>query len=132
MVNKIQSIFDKYNDDAYKYTAEPATGEQLDSFLGNCQARGIPAVIVNELMEYYRQNNNFFNYFTCDDIAIFEWYGNGGNCLWLGQRDLWTFRCLIDKHKYAIGDAGNDSFGDDYEFDTIEEMLEAFLSGRKV
>ena len=95
-MNKIQSIFDKYNDKTFKYTAEPATGEQLNSFLGNCKPRGIPAVIVNELMEYYKQNNNFFNYFTCDDITIFEWYDNGDNCLWLGQRDLWTFRCLIE------------------------------------
>lgn len=54
------------------------------------------------------------------------------SCLWLGQRDLWTFRCLVNKHKYAIGDAGDESFGEDYEFDTIEEMLQAFLSGEKI
>lgn len=68
-------------------------------------------------------------YFECDNILIFECYEQG--CLWLGQRDLWTFRCLLEKHKYAIGDASEDSFGGDYEFDTIEDMLQAFLSGDK-
>jgi len=131
-LNAIQEIFDKYHDDMYEYTAEPATEEQLNAFLKNCRSRNIPDNITEELLAYYRQNNNFFKYFTCDDPIIFEWFDTGNDCLWLGQRDLWTFRCLVSKHKYAIGGAGDDSFGDDYEFDTIVEMLEAFLSGEKV
>ena len=130
-MNRIQEIFDTYHD-VCCYTARPATEEQLTTFLENCRFRNIPTSIVEELTAYCRQNNNFFEYFVCDDPTIFEWFDAGDDCLWLGQRDLWTFRCLVSKHKYAIGAAGDDSFGDDYEFDTIEEMLEAFLSGRKV
>ena len=129
-MNKIQELFDQYNDECYKYSCEPATEAQIQIFVENCKTHVVPADIINELVEYYKLNNNFFKYFICDDLLIFEWYDQG--CLWLGQRDLWSFRCLVDKHKYAIGDAGNDSFGEDYEFDTIEEMLHAFLSGEKV
>ena len=128
-MNRIQKLFESY-EKGYTCKYQPATEKQLRVFLANCQAHNVPGEIVNELAEYYKLNNNFFNYFTCDDPDIFEWYEDG--CLWLGQRDLWTFRCLVSKHKYAIGDASNDSFGEDYEFDTIEKMLHAFLSKRKI
>ena len=52
--------------------------------------------------------------------------------LMVGTKRYVTFRCLLKKHKYAIGDASEDSFGEDYEFNTIEEMLQTFLSGNKV
>lgn len=129
-MNRVQELFDKYNDECYEYSCRPATEKQLLVFLENCKTHNVPAEIVDELAEYYKLNNNFFEYFECDDSTIFEWYEQG--CLWLGQRDLWTFRCLVDEHKYAIGDAGDDSFGEDYKFDTIEEMLQAFLSGEKI
>ena len=129
-MNKIQKLFNKYNDECYEYFCEPATQEQLQIFIENCNERNIPVEIINGLADYYKFNNKFFGYFKCDDTAIFQWLEYG--CLWLGQRDLWSFRCLLDKHKYSIGDASNDSFGKDYEFDTIEEMLEAFLSGDKI
>jgi len=129
-VNRIQELFDKYIDECYEYSCEPATEKQLQVFLENCKNHNVPVEIIDELVEYYKLNNNFLEYFNCDDPEIFEWYEDG--CLWLGQRDLWTFRCLVNKHKYAIGDAGDESFGEDYEFDTIEEMLQAFLSGEKI
>ena len=128
----IQEIFDKYDGDCYDYEVSPATEEQLNTFLKNCRERGIPEDIVSELLAYYKQTNNFFDYTRCDDLLLFEWYDNDDDCLWLGQRDMWSFRCLIGKRKYAIGDAGDASFGEDYEFDTIEEMLIAFLSGEKI
>lgn len=129
-MNRIQEIFDRYDDENYRYTCKPATEAQLQVFLQNCRAHGVPDAITKELAAYYKLNNNFFEYFTCDDSAIFEWLEDG--CLWLGQTDLWSFRCLIHKHKYAIGDGGNDSFGEAYEFDTIEEMLHAFLSKERL
>lgn len=128
--NRIQALFDKYKDGEYNYSCQSATESQLQEFIKNCMTYGVPAKIADELVAYYKLNNNFFEYFECDDLTIFEWYEEG--CLWLGQRDLWTFRCLLEKHKYAIGDASEDSFGEDYEFDTIEEMLQAFLSGDKI
>ena len=127
--NRIQALFDKYRDN-YKLSCKPATEKELQEFRKNCIAYGIPTEIMNQLVEYYKLNNNFFGYFECDNILIFEWCDQG--CLWLGQSDMWTFRCLLKKHKYAIGDASEDSFGEDYEFNTIEEMLQTFLSGNKV
>ena len=130
-MNHIQEIFNKYDTRRGEtMICKPATEKQLGAFRRNCKKHNIPEKIVSELVEYYKLNDNFFNYFKCDDIDIFEWVKYGS--LWLGQRDLWSFTCLISKHKYAIGDARNESFGEDYEFDTIEEMLTAFLSGEKV
>lgn len=123
--NRIQVLFDKYRDN-YRLSCKPATENQLHGFWKNCMDYGVPAEIMDDLVAYFKLNNSFFGYFECD----FEWYEQG--CLWLGQRDLWTFRCLLKKHKYAIGDASEDSFGEDYEFDTIEQMLQAFLSGDKI
>jgi len=134
-MNEIQALFDRYKDKCLErlcrdYICEPATQEQLQVFLTNCKVHDVPIKITNELVDYHKQNNSFFDYFRCDDLSIFEWHE--GNCLWLGQVDFWTFRCLISKHKYAIGDASDDSFGKDYEFDTIEQMLQTFLSRDKV
>lgn len=127
--NRIQVLFDKYRNN-YRLSCKPATENQLQGFRKNCMDYGISTEIMDELVAYFKLNNSFFGYFECDNILIFEWCEQG--CLWLGQRELWTFRCLLEKHKYAIGDASEDSFGEDYEFDTIEEMLQAFLSGDKI
>jgi len=108
----------------------PATKEQINSFIINCKNNNIPQPIQEELIEYYKTCKSFFGYFDCDDEAIFEWIAD--DCLWLGQQDLWTFRCMVTKHKYAIGDAGGDSFGEEYEFDTIFDMLEGYLSEKTV
>lgn len=129
-MNKIEEIFSKYNNDN-EGDIVPATSQELKTFIHNCNANNIPVNIVDDLVEYYKLSNSFFNYYKCDDSAIFEWYKDDG-CLWLGQKDLWTFRCLVDKRKYSIGDASNDSFGPKYEFDTIDDMLESFLSGKTI
>jgi hypothetical protein len=129
-MSRIEELFNKYPKD-YEVSITPATDEQIAIFVNNCKKYDIPETIKAELVEYYRLNNNFFNYFTCDDSMLFEWFDED-NCLWLGQRDLWTFRCLVGRHKYSIGDAGYHSFSPHHEFDTIEEMLEAFLSGQAI
>ena len=85
-MNKIQKIFDKYDNEFCEYKCKPATEKQIQAFIENCKTYNVPAEIVSELVEYYKLNNNFFDYFECDDSAIFEWYEQ--DCLWLGQRDL--------------------------------------------
>ena len=82
---------------------------------------GVPTEIMDELVAYFKLNNSFFGYFECDNILIFEWYEQG--CLWLGQRDLWTFRCLLKSINMRLAMLPEDSFGEDYEFSTIDEML---------
>jgi hypothetical protein len=129
-MNIVEELFNKYQQD-YAVKIMPATTEQIVTFIKNCKKYNVPEKIVEELTNYFKMNNNFFNYFLCDDERIFEWYQEQ-NCIWLGQRDLWTFRCLVDKHRYAIGDAMNESFGDNYEFDSVYEMLDSFLSGKTI
>jgi len=43
-------------------------------FLENCKNHNVPVEIIDELVEYYKLNNNFLEYFNCDDPEIFEWY----------------------------------------------------------
>ena len=106
----------------------PATEEQIASFRKNCDEREVPEKIKEELTDYYRQNNSFFNYFTCDDVGIFEWWDDYRE-LWLGCIDMDVYRYSTEKGKYTIGDAGDPSYGEEFEFDSIEEMLVAALGG---
>ena len=124
-----KSLLEKY-EKRWGADIVPATDEQMKQFVSNCKKHNIPQSIQEELIEFYKICKSFFGYCECDDEMIFEWIDQ--DCLWLGQQDLWTFRCLINKHKYSIGDAGSDSFGEEYEFNTIWEMLEGYLSERTI
>ena len=64
--NRIQTLFDKYRDN-YKLSCKPATESQLIEFQKNCMNYGVPSEIMDELVAYYKLNNNFFGYFECDD-----------------------------------------------------------------
>ena len=130
--NPVYNLFFKYKDNLdYDVTIEPATKDELDEFKNNCKEYGVSQDTTNKLLDYYKMNNNFFNYFTCDDEAIFEWYEDTKE-LWLGQRDDSVFRYVEESGKFTIGDASNISFGEEYEFDSIMEMLESFISGKTV
>lgn len=118
----------KYEWDLIGRTFEiiPANNEEIASFRKNCESHNVPAKIENELTAYYRQNNNFFNYFSCDDLSIFEWWDERKE-LWLGCVDMDVFRYCSGIGKYTIGDVGDVSYGDKYEFDSIEDMLNAIF-----
>ena len=106
-------------------TLNPATEEELESFRNLCREFGVEQNIVDELTEYYTQTNSFFNYSSCDDRELFEWWEDDG------QRSIWL-GCLGDEsfiyddisHKYAVGYAGSKDLG---EYDSLMEMLEAYL-----
>ncbi len=128
--NSIYNLFDRYSDllDC-DVSIEPATPDELNCFINNYHKYNILDEEISDLLDYYKLNNNVFNYYKCDDIAIFEWYDTEKS-LWLGQKDLYTFRYFPKEGKYTIGDASSISFGPDYEFKSITEMLEAFISKR--
>ena len=67
-------------------------------------------------------------YKICDDEIIFEWWQDSKE-LWLGNLDMDTFRYSAERKRYGIGDASHFSYGDEYEFDTLEGMIEAYLRG---
>ncbi|MBR3417529.1 MAG: hypothetical protein IKG82_02430 [Oscillospiraceae bacterium] len=114
--------------DGRTYEIIPASEEQLTAFRTGCQVRNVPENAAEELLAYYRQNNNFFQYFTCDDPAVFEWWEDAHE-LWLGCVDMDVFRFCADTGKYTIGDAGSASYGREYEFDTLRQMLEGHFRG---
>ncbi len=131
--NRIYNLFYKYKEKlCYRIKIIPATENEIQEFIKNCKKYNVPEDGVKKLVEYYKMNNNFFNYTTCNDLLLFEWYNDVHKELWLGQRDDTTFRYIGSINKFAIGDASNPSYGKDYEFDSIEEMLESFLSGKTI
>jgi len=130
--NNVYLLFFKYKDNIdYDVIIEPASSVELEIFKNHCKKYCVSADVMKKLIEYYSMNNNFFNYFKCDDCSIFEWYDESKE-LWLGQRDLWVFRYVESLNKFTIGDASNSSFGKEYEFDSIMEMLDSFLSGKSI
>lgn len=119
---------DAYITHDHCFDITPATEEELKSFKKNCQKHGVEGGVVAELIAFYRQSNSLFNYFTCDDEMIFEWWQDRKE-LWLGNLDMDTFRYSADRKKYGIGDASDFAYGEEYEFDILEEMIEAYLRG---
>ena len=104
----------------------PATEEKLAKFIANCQKRNIPQAIQDELAAFYSVHESVLHYFECDDDTIFRWLDDGRDCLWLGQKDMDTFRYIVSTNKYTIGDASNASYGDKYEFGTLYDMLKGY------
>jgi len=106
----------------------PATEEKLELFVSGCQKRNIPQAIQDELAEYYKVHENLIGS-GLDDEIIFEWLDyHNDDCLWLGQSDMDTIRCIVSTHKYTIGDASNVSYGEEYEFDTFYDMLKGYCN----
>ena len=98
----------------------------LNAFRGKAEQTGIPLVVINQLAEFYKLTNGVpcldgFDFHRCDDEIVFEWRSNGE--LWLGQRNMDILRWT--NGKFMLGDASNISYGIDYEFPTLIELLEA-------
>ena len=130
LLELIEKYCDKYGDEYvthdHCFDIEPASEEVLNTFKEHCQKYGVDDSICAELLDFYKQSNSLFNYFVCDDETIFEWWQDSRE-LWLGNLDMDTFRYSSERKKYGIGDASDFSYGDEYEFDTLEEMLEAYF-----
>ena len=130
--NAVYNLFLKYKD-VYKSAVEikPASKNELSIFKKNCKIYHVHKDVVRKLLEYYKMHKKFFSYFSCDEEDIFEFYDDE-KWLRLGHKDFWVFRYVEESKKFTIGDASNLSFGEEYEFDSIMEMLESFISGKTV
>jgi len=64
-----------------------------------------------------------FDFHRCDDIILFEWWDQQE--LWLGQRDMDTLRWT--NLGFCLGDASNVSYGQDYQFPTLLQLIEKGL-----
>lgn len=117
----------KYSETEYEshdhlVTLDPATNEEIRDFRKHCDSHNVDKKVADELETYYRQSNSFFNYFTCDDEMLFEWWDEG--LIWLGNVDDDCFVYNAKTHRYAIGFAGDSSLG---EYDTVMDMIQAYL-----
>lgn len=130
----VKELFVKYckaeNSDEFicrghSVTLNPATEEELEGFRIHCKEHNVEWRVIDELVEFYSQTNSLFNYFICNDPALFDWWQDDEQrSIWLGCLDDDSFVYDDICHKYAIGFAGNNDAG---EYDSLMEMLEAYL-----
>ncbi len=105
----------------------PADENLLADFGRRADERGVPDSVVGQLVEFYRISNGTpcfdgFSLHRCDDEILFEWW-ESDRTLWLGQRDCDVLRWA--NSKFCLGDASNISYGEEYEFPTLVDLLEA-------
>jgi hypothetical protein len=103
---------------------QPATPKQIKTFEANAIKYNVPQQVIDELKQLYKVANEFeydivIGFFSCDDEIIFEWWNDKE--LWLGQMDLYVIRWA--NNKFCLGDASNVSFSEEYEFETIADLL---------
>lgn len=106
------------------YGVLPATSNQLEIFKSNAKGHGVKNSVIEELSSLYQLANKLdfeviLGFHSCDDEIIFEWWNEG--VLWLGQRDFNTLRWVNDK--YCLGDAGDYSYSEENEYDTLEGLV---------
>ena len=132
LVELLEKYCEKYDDEYithdHYFDIVPASEEELKTFEEHCHKYGVDDAVCAELLDFYRQSNSLFNYFTCDGETIFEFWQDSGE-LWLGNLDMDMFRYYEKRKKYGIGDASEFSYSEEHEFDTLEEMIEAYLRG---
>lgn len=124
---KIKSLLTKlvYGSD---YEIKPATKEQIEIFTKRALDHGVERKIINQLVDFYEVANHFYyeiiiGFHPCDDATIFEWWDEKE--LWLGQKDFYTLRWA--NGKFCLGDAGDISFSEEYECDTLIELIEVCI-----
>ena len=93
------------------------------------KSKNIPTNVINQLIEFYEISNGIpcldsFEFHSCNDKILYEWWNRQE--LWLGTRDMDILRW--SKGRFCLGDASNTSYGRDYEFTSLIDLLEkAFL-----
>ena len=119
-INKLLAPFFAHGDE--RVVTDAAT---LDVFRVKAIEAGVPADVISQLVEFYEVTNGVdcidgFHFHSCDDEILFEWWDDKE--LWLAQRDMDTLRWV--NGKFMLGDAGNISYGEAYEFATLTELME--------
>lgn len=113
-------------DNADRYKLQPATNEQIETFIKIAAAKQVPKSVMDQLAELYGIADNYhyeivMAFHSCTDEIIFEWWEDDKE-LWLGQRDYNTLRW--SNGKFCLGDASNISFGAEYEAETLIQLIE--------
>ncbi|MCX2680107.1 hypothetical protein OOZ15_09170 [Galbibacter sp. EGI 63066] len=113
------------NDD---YAFKPATRQQINTFVQRAEDYGVEDTTIKQLVDLYTVADDFsyeiiMAFHPSDDLVIFEWWETKE--LWLGQRDFYSLRWA--NGKFCLGDAANVSFSEDYECDTLIELIEVCI-----
>lgn len=130
----VKGLFDKYcykiKENEYECHSTiikliPATPKELEGFKALCSEHGVEQRIEDELADFYSQCHSLFNYFVCNDSAIFDWWQSPTQRkIWMAAIDDICFIYDDVSKKYAYGYAGGKEFG---EFDTLEELLTDYI-----
>ena len=124
---KIKSLLTNLIDGG-DYQIKPATNQQIDTFTKRAIDNGVDTKVIKQLVDLYEVADFFYyeiiiGFHHCDDLTIFEWWGDKE--LWLGQRDFNTLRWT--NGKFCLGEASTISFSDEYQFDTLIELIEGCI-----
>ena len=123
---RIEKLFNPLFD-VYRKKITPANEELLDIFRQTASERNVPSALIEELIEFYKISNGVnpcldgFSFHPCNDTVLYEWWEDYEQ-LWLGGRDDDLLRW--SEGKFCLGDAFDDSYGKEYEFSTLIELLE--------
>ena len=129
---KIKSLFNNLVDGDAGYKFQPATKENILIFTQRAIENGVDIKVIKQLVDLYEVADYFYYeiiiaFYPCDDLTIFEWWSDKE--LWLGQRDFYTLRYA--NNKFCLGDASSVSFSEEYEFNTLIELIEGCIKDIK-
>lgn len=112
------------------YKIEPALKSDIELFKDRALQNHIDKSVIDQLVDLYEVSNGFeykiiIGFHTCNDEIIFQnWIENE---LLLGKKDYNYLRWK--NNKFCLGDNnGNISFSEDYEFDTLIELIECCVN----
>jgi len=113
-------------ENADDYKLQPATSEQIETFIKNATEKQVPKNVIAQLVELYEVADGYcyeitMAFHSCTDEIIFEFWDDD-RTLWLGQRDYNALRWADGK--FCLGDASNTSFGEEYEAETLIQLIE--------
>lgn len=112
------------------YIFTPAKKENIDLFKNRALQNNVNEIVINQLIDLYEIADHFqyeiiIGFHKCNDEIIFQnWNDNELN---LGIKDFNVLRWK--NNKFCLGDAiGNISISEDYEFETLVELIECCIA----
>jgi len=113
-------------ENADDYMSQSATSEQIETFIKIATEKQVPQNVITQLVELYEVADEYcyeitMAFHSCTDEIIFEWWDDD-RVLWLGQRDYNTLRWADGK--FCLGDTSDTSFGEEYEAETLIQLIE--------
>jgi hypothetical protein len=126
---KIKSLLTNIIDNK-DYIFTPSTKKNIATFKNRALQNNVDEKVINQLVDLYEivdcfQFKIIIGFNCCNDKSIFKnWNDNELN---LGTKDFNALRWKYNK--FCLGDTvGNISISEDYEFDTLVELIECCIA----